>query len=74
MINDAWRHRWPVLCLALVVGLATQELSHPDRQWLLVLDDGDNFIHNTHVHGLTRANVEWALRDGAVLGTLGLLN
>jgi hypothetical protein len=61
-------HHWPVLFLVLIVGVATKELFHSDREWLLVLDDGDNFIHNRHIHGLSKTNVEWALRDGTMLG------
>ena len=61
-------HVLPLCVVILAVTVTFLELLSPERRWLYVLDDGDNFINNPYVLGLSRENVEWAFRDGALLG------
>jgi len=57
-----------ILFLCGIISLSFRDLLSDNRHWLLVLDDGDNFIKNPHVLGLSWKNIVWAFNDGAVLG------
>ena len=64
----------PYIILAFTVFLSFEDLLSSQRSWLLVLDDGDNFLNNRWPDGrhrlryLNRESLKWAWTDGTLLG------